>query len=81
MESFPFTLLLHTPIHGAYTELFAGLSPEVTLEKTGSWIVPWGRFANIRKDLLLATKSEDEGGTGNGLKFWEWTEEQVKPYV
>jgi hypothetical protein len=30
-------LLLHTPIHGAYTELFAGLSPEVTPAKTGAW--------------------------------------------
>lgn len=29
--------MLHTPIHGAYTELFAGLSPDVTIEKTGAW--------------------------------------------
>ena len=28
---------LQTPIHGAYTELFAGLSPQVTLKKTGAW--------------------------------------------
>ena len=40
---------LHKPINGAYTELFAGLSPEVTLEKTGAWIVPFGRFS---KSLL-----------------------------
>ena len=24
-------------IYGAYTELFAGLSPKVTLDKTGAW--------------------------------------------
>ena len=29
--------VLHPPIYGAYTELFAGLSPEVTMEKTGDW--------------------------------------------
>lgn len=29
--------MLHPTIYGAYTELFAGLSPEVTIEKTGSW--------------------------------------------
>lgn len=29
--------MLYTPIHGAYTELFAGLSPEVTIEKNGAW--------------------------------------------
>jgi NAD(P)-dependent dehydrogenase (short-subunit alcohol dehydrogenase family) len=30
-------LFLYTPIHGAYTELFAGLSPEVTPDKNGAW--------------------------------------------
>lgn len=29
--------ILHPPILGAYTELFAGLSPMVTIEKTGMW--------------------------------------------
>lgn len=35
----------------------------------------------IRKDLVEATKSEAEGGSGIGLKFWEWNEEQVKAYL
>jgi retinol dehydrogenase-12 len=30
-------LILYTPIHGAYTELFAGLSPDVTPDKNGAW--------------------------------------------
>jgi len=30
-------LMLYTPIHGAYTELFAGLSPDVTPEQNGAW--------------------------------------------
>lgn len=30
-------LALYTPIHGAYTELFAGLSPDVTPERNGAW--------------------------------------------
>lgn len=30
-------LLLHPPVLGAYTELFAALSPEVTLERSGEW--------------------------------------------
>lgn len=29
--------VLHPPVRGAYTELFAGLSPDVTLEKSGEW--------------------------------------------
>ncbi len=32
-----FSVALHTPIHGAYTELFAGLSPDVTPDNNGAW--------------------------------------------
>lgn len=74
-------LLLHTPIHGAYTELFAGLSPEITLDKTGAWIIPWGRFGTLRKDIEAAGKTESEGGTGRGEEFWKWSEQQVQSYL
>ncbi|CAI6340537.1 unnamed protein product [Periconia digitata] len=73
--------VLHPPIMGSYTELFAGLSPDVTMEKSGGWIVPWGRFMKIRKDLYEATKTQEEGGSGIAKSFWEWTEEQVKSYL
>lgn len=36
---------------------------------------------DIRADLVDATKGEDEGGTGIGKRFWEWTEEQIKPFL
>jgi hypothetical protein len=35
----------------------------------------------IRKDLVEASKSEAEGGTGVAQKFWEWNEQQIKPYL
>lgn len=44
-------------------------------------VIPWGRIAPFRKDLIEATKTVEEGGNGTGKKFWEWCEEQVKPYV
>ena len=43
-------------------------------------VVPWGRHMPLRKDLEAAAKTEAEGGTGTAAKFWDWTEEQVKPY-
>jgi len=76
-----FEWILYTPIHGAYTELFCGLSPEITAEKNGAWVQPWGRIVDIRADLAKGAKSEAEGGTGVAEKFWAWTEEQVKPYL
>ncbi|KAI1772895.1 putative short-chain dehydrogenase [Hypoxylon cercidicola] len=74
-------MIAYPPVNGGYTLLYAGLSPDITLEKSGSWVVPWGRMLPIRKDLVAATKTEEEGGNGTAKKFWEWTEEQVKPYV
>ncbi|KUI66580.1 hypothetical protein VM1G_02093 [Cytospora mali] len=74
-------LMMYPPLNGAYTELFGGLSPEITLEKTGCWVVPFGRIYPIRDDMNFATRTEAEGGTGGTLKFWEWSEAQVKPYM
>ncbi|CZT10000.1 related to Oxidoreductase, short-chain dehydrogenase [Rhynchosporium agropyri] len=73
--------ILHTPIHGAYTELFAGLSPDVTSEHNGAWIIPWGRFGHLRADLEAGSKSIEEGGTGIANKFWDWSEDQVRAYL
>lgn len=44
-------------------------------------VVPWGRFMPIRKHMLAASKPISEGGTGQAEKFWEWNEEQVRPYL
>jgi len=34
----------------------------------------------MREDIENASKSVAEGGTGGAEKFWEWNEEQVKPF-
>jgi len=74
-------LVLYPAINGAYTELFAGLSPEVTPAKNGAWIHPWGRFVPLKADILASSKSKSEGGTGVAAQFWEWSEAQVKAYL
>ncbi|KAI5920288.1 NAD(P)-binding protein [Camillea tinctor] len=70
--------ILHKPIYGAYTMLYAGLSPEITKENNGIFIFPWGRLVPdkdvVRQDILKAMKSKEEGGLGYGKKFWEWCE-------
>ncbi|KAF3763077.1 NAD(P)-binding protein [Cryphonectria parasitica EP155] len=39
------TLMLHPVVYGAYTELWAGLSEEVTIERSGEW----GKTLNLKK--------------------------------
>ncbi|KAL3421161.1 putative short-chain dehydrogenase [Phlyctema vagabunda] len=73
--------ILYPVIQGAFTELYCGLSPDLTPERNGAWIIPWGRSGPLRKDLQDAGKLESEGGSGRSLQFWNWTEEQVKSFV
>lgn len=84
-QSFMFRLqvaLMHYPaIKGAYTELFAGLSPEVTLDTAGGYVFPFGRFQPICEELQLAARPETEGGNDLPRKFWEWSEKQVENFV
>ncbi|KAJ5823188.1 Glucose/ribitol dehydrogenase [Penicillium robsamsonii] len=78
-------VLLSDAIYGAYTELYAGLSSDITLENTGSYIIPWGRIrpneATPRQDLIKAGDSKEEGGLDYGNKFWVWCEEKWNSYI
>lgn len=51
--------------YGAYTELFAGFSPEVTVEKAkeGAFVIPWGKWG------VFAARYEegDRGGAGEEI--------------
>ncbi|OAP61002.1 hypothetical protein AYL99_06006 [Fonsecaea erecta] len=62
-------LLQYDPVYGAYTELFGGLSPESTLEKTGAWLMPRGRIGKLRPDIEEAGKSIVGGGSGIAEEF------------
>lgn len=73
--------VLHPPVFGAYTELFAGLSPAVTMEKSGSFIAPWGRLWDPSSAMTNQSKSKVEGGTGAAQQFYSWTETQIQPYL
>ncbi|KAI1120720.1 hypothetical protein F5Y10DRAFT_289358 [Nemania abortiva] len=73
--------LLYPPRYGAYTNVFAGFSPEVTREKSGQFVSPWGQFRDVSKDMLEGSKSRSLGGNGTAEEFWAWSEAQVQPYA
>lgn len=74
-------VLQYDPIYGSYTELFGGLSPDITMEDTGVWIRPWGRFGKLRPDLEEAGKTREAGGSGIAEDLWTWSEQQVREYL
>ncbi|KAH3678142.1 hypothetical protein WICMUC_001658 [Wickerhamomyces mucosus] len=67
--------LLYHPIYGSYTELYAGLSKDITLENNGDYYGPWGRPRLLRPDI-------DKGrNDGTAKKLWDWVENELKPYL
>lgn len=74
--------VLWPSIYGAYTLLFAGLAEEVVGKQgTGDWVVPWGRYLPVRRDVYEASKPRTEGGSGIARDFWNWSETQVQKYA
>lgn len=71
-------LALKPAIYGAYTELFAGLSTDITAEQNGGFVVPWGAVSKPRKDIAEACKAS---GRGLASSLWDWCEEKTRPYA
>jgi retinol dehydrogenase-12 len=74
-------MLLYPPVYGAYTEMFTGLSPVVTKHVNRSYIIPWGRVAELKPELEEATRSETQGGTGAAKKLYDWCATEVAAYT
>ena len=69
------------PIDGAHTNLWCGVSPEITIEDGGRYVMPWGRWhPGQREDITQALKTKEEGGTGEALGLWNWCEKTVRDF-
>jgi retinol dehydrogenase 12 len=65
--------------YGAYTELYAGFSRDLTLEDDqGAFIVPWGQKDTMRPDM---EKEVAKGEKGVGARLWEWCDTITSEYV
>jgi NAD(P)-dependent dehydrogenase (short-subunit alcohol dehydrogenase family) len=65
---------------GAYTELYAACSPDLTLKDGGVFIAPWGRKFEPRLDIKKGLKDKSEGGSAVGAQFWDWCEKTTREY-
>ncbi|KAI4868213.1 NAD(P)-binding protein [Hypoxylon rubiginosum] len=75
------TFLLHPPIYGAYTELWAMLTPELTPDKSGAYVYPWGRFGALPPGIEASMKTKSDGGSGVAAKFIEWCAKQTETFA
>jgi retinol dehydrogenase-12 len=80
VQNWFFENLAWDPIYGAYTELYAACSSDLTAENNGCYIAPWGRVVSSRADIAAAAKTQEEGGSGTAEKFWDWCEKVTKEH-
>ena len=67
---------------GAYTELWAGLSPELKAGDNGKYVIPWGRIhPSPRRDMVDALRGVKEGGTGEAGNFREWCDREIAEFL
>lgn len=72
----------YPPKMGAYTELWAGLSPDVKSGDGQKFINPWGRWHETpKKEIVESLKTAEEGGAGLAAKFYDYCELHTKEFT
>ncbi|OAQ64726.1 short-chain dehydrogenase [Pochonia chlamydosporia 170] len=76
-------LINHPARFGAYTELYAGWSPDITVEDGGMFVIPWGRKGNdiLRNDLRKAIEESKTDENSVPRRFWEWSDRETSQYA
>ncbi|TGO81442.1 hypothetical protein BPOR_1152g00010 [Botrytis porri] len=69
--------IVYPPVYGAYTELWAAIAPEITPEKSGAYIYPWGRFGSLPGGIECSITGE----SGISAKFVDWCGEQTEAFL
>jgi retinol dehydrogenase-12 len=74
-------MILHPAVYGGYTELWSGLSEEITAKDNGLYVAPWGRKYKVRDDIVVGATRKEDGGPGNSEAFWDWSVRETKEYM
>ncbi|CCD25006.1 uncharacterized protein NDAI_0E01900 [Naumovozyma dairenensis CBS 421] len=61
-------------IYGAYSELYAALSPKLTTKDQGAYVVPFGEVRDPREDVKVGLTN------GSDLKLWDWVNDKIKEF-
>ncbi|KAI0104820.1 NAD(P)-binding protein [Nemania sp. FL0031] len=73
--------ILYPAIYGAYTELWAAIAPELTPDKSGAYIFPWGRFGSLPAGIEASMTEESKAGTTVAARFVEWCSKQTEAFM
>ena len=74
--------MFKSPVYGAYSELYAGFSPEVTEQLNGGHLIAWGRKAYLPTEGGIdGLKTKAEGGTGAAERFYGYCDREIKNFL
>jgi len=68
-------------IYGAYSELYAGFSPDVKSEHNGGYIMAWGRIVERNHEVANGLKTKEEGGSGGAVAFLRYCDREIKDFL
>jgi hypothetical protein len=75
-------MIFYPPKMGAHTELYAALSPDLTMDNNGAYVYPFGRIGGLK---ALENAVQPFGATvpnaGKAGLFWAWSEKMIRPYL
>ncbi|KID72775.1 Short-chain dehydrogenase/reductase [Metarhizium brunneum] len=76
-------IVSHPSRLGAYTELYAGWSPDIKMEDGGMFVIPWGRRGNdiLRNDLREAIEESETNEKSIPRRLWEWSDRETAQYA
>ncbi|KAF7591039.1 hypothetical protein BBP40_002057 [Aspergillus hancockii] len=82
VEKLMMNWMLQPPVYISYTELYAGWSPDTTLERNGEHIILWGRLdqARLKADILKALRVMDNGGSGVAEMSRGWCQKETASF-
>lgn len=72
--------LLREPINGAYTQIWAGISPTIQLKDSGRYVLPWGRFGQHPKNMAEYLNNIKEGPS-KAAQFFEFCEKETRLFL
>jgi retinol dehydrogenase-12 len=70
--------LFKGPEYGAYTELYAGLGPDV---RSGDFVIPWGRKDSVPAHIVEGTVLKEGEVESVSARFYEWCGLQVRDFM
>ena len=68
--------LLYPAVFGAYTELYSGLSGDLTMQDQGIFVIPWGRKGITKSSVSVECKQG-----GNSDKLYDWCERETAKFA